>query len=172
MRWPVLFASTAFVAPLLAQSPQPSSSQRAAEIKSRPVTLRACVLQGTHGSAGNLSQIEVDPGVSFSEPHRIMYWFYKNLDRFKEHTGHRLEITGTSVAVYEEFLELRATDGVFAEMVVPASGAKPGTVSASGGPSERVGARSSTEVASGEEDAKTVVIKVEIDKVRMLGSCR
>jgi hypothetical protein len=49
MKWPVLFASTVFVAPLLAQSQQPSSSQRAVAIKTRPGTRRACVAQGTHG---------------------------------------------------------------------------------------------------------------------------
>jgi len=141
-------------------------------IKSRPVTLRACVSQGTHGSAGNPRQIEMDPGVRFREPHRILFWFYKNLDSFKEHTGHRQEITGTAVGVHEEALELKATDGVFAQIVVPASGAKPGTVSATKRAAKRAGVSSSHEVASAEEDAKTVVIKVEIDKVRMLGSCR
>ena len=175
MHWPAMFVSAVLVAPLVAQSQQPSP--RGGDAALNGVTLRAGVLPGTHGGVGNLSQVEMDPGAGFVGPRRIMYWFYKNSESFKDHAGHRVEITGTIVEVHDESLELKATDGVFAEIQGPTGAtASPetsgGAVGTSGNAPNEAAATAVSADASETNDPQTTVVKVVVDKLRMLGTCR
>jgi hypothetical protein len=173
MNWP-LFLSVVLVAPVVAHSQQPSD---AAADKSRSLTLRACVQQGTHGSPGNLHQIEViAPGSVVGGPQRVVYWFFKNVDGFKDHPGHLVEITGTVAEVIKGAPELKATDGVFAEIQLPTSGAAPAAkpvgsdVAVAGNQAEKAVATSGSAAAT--DEVPTTVLKAAVSSLKMLGSCR
>jgi len=154
MNWPALFASVALVATIGAQSGPTSPA------KGSTITLRACVQPGTHGSPGNLSDPEVISGGAQASS-RAMYWFYKNLEEFRLYTGSQVEIVGTVAEVLQEPVELKATDGVFAEVTVPAEN-----------PSAASGARAVGTAGAGAPDSPTTVIKAEVTKVKTLGRCR
>src|SRR5216110_1637845 len=115
MNWHALFASLVLVVPVVAQTPQSQPT-----VKGNTVTLRACVQQGTHGSIATLRQVEVvTPGGTIESP-RVMYWFARNLDDFLTNTGNQVEIVGTISEVFTGPVDLKATDGVFAEVRTPA----------------------------------------------------
>lgn len=169
MNWQVLFASLVLVAPLVAQTPQPLAT-----LKGNTVTLRACVHQGTHGSIAALRQVEVvSPRTAIESP-RVMYWFARNLDDFRVNTGNEVEIVGTISDVLTDPVELKATDGVFAEVRAPE-----GRQTASANPgAQAVGtagtAATAPDVASpaGVDDLPMTVVKTDVTKIRMLGHCR
>src|SRR2546422_9985592 len=116
MNWHAVVASLVLVAPAVAQPPQSLAS-----LKGNTVTLRACVQQGTHGSVATLRQVEVVKPAGAIESPRVMYWFARNLDDFRTNTGNEVEIVGTISDVLTEPIELKATDGVFAEVHTPAT---------------------------------------------------
>lgn len=159
MNWPAVVLSVVLVAPAVAQSQQPSGN--------RTLTLRACVQQGTHGSLGNLSQAEVvAPGVP-AGPHRMIYWFNKNLDGFKDHAGHLVEITGTIAEVLEGTPELKATDGVFAEIQAPEA-----AVATSGQAADKAAAAAGGSGAAEVEEPPTTVVKAAVVSLKNVGACR
>jgi hypothetical protein len=142
-----VFASLVLVPSLAAAQTQPSPT-----LKGNTVTLRACVQQGTHGSVAALRQVRVvAPAGAIASP-RVMYWFAKNLDGFRTYTGNEVEIVGTVSDVLTGPLELKATDGVFAEVQPPAG--EPTPVGTTG------------------TDLPTTVVKADVTKLRMLGHCR
>ena len=169
MNWHVLFASLVLVVPVVAQTPQPQPA-----VKGDTVTLRACVQQGTHGSIATLRQVEVvTPGRALESP-RVMYWFARNLDDFRTNTGSQVEIVGTISEVLTGPVELKATDGVFAEVQAPAGGqtasADPGVraVGTAGSSANASDAASS----AGVDDLPVTVVKADVTRMRMLGHCR
>jgi len=171
MTSPTLIASALLVAPLLAPS-EASPIPPAQASKTRTVVVRACVMQGTHGSPGNLTQIEADPGTDVLRPGRLIYWFYTNPDGFKEHVGQQTEISGTVVEVHDESLELKASDGVFAEIMVPAAGARSTATETAGVAPGKVAAPvSASREDAGPDNGATTVWKIKVEKLRMLGSC-
>src|ERR1700739_385838 len=99
MNGQVLFLSIVLVAPAVAQSQQTADSKSNKDLKGQTITIRACVQPGTHGSPGNLSQVGVAKDSTPAEPRRVIYWFYKNLNGFKDHPGQLVEITGTVTEV-------------------------------------------------------------------------
>jgi hypothetical protein len=143
MTWPAVFAAVAVVTsvPALSYQAQDGSTEKV-------VTLRACVQPGNHGSPGSLKQVEVvAAGGTFKSP-AVMYWFSKNLEGFRKYPGSQVEIVGSVIEVLTEPVELRAADGVFAE--IPAAGGQ---------------------APAGEEQGPTVV-KAEVTTLRSLGQCR
>jgi len=165
MNWHVLFASLVLVAPVLAQTPQSLTT-----LKGNTVTLRACVDQGTHGSIAALRQVEVVAPRTAIESPRVMYWFAKNLDDFRLHTGNQVEIVGTISDVLTDPVELKATDGVFAEVQPAAVGQ---TASADpGGQAVGTAGASANSSSAGVDDPPKTVVKADVTRIRMLGSCR
>ncbi len=169
MNWHVLFASLVLVVPVVAQTPQPQPT-----VKGNTVTLRACVQPGTHGSIAALRQVEVvTPGRAIESP-RVMYWFARNLDDFVTNTGNQVEIVGTISEVLTGPVELKATDGVFAEVRTPAgrqtASADPG-VQAVGTAGTAANASDATSSA-GVDDLPVTVVKADVTRMRMLGHCR
>lgn len=169
MNWQAVFASLVLVAPVVAQTAQPQPN-----LKGNTVTLRACVQPGTHGSVAVLRQVEVvGPGRALESP-RVMYWFAKNLEDFRTNTGNEVEIVGTISEVLTGPVELKATDGVFAEVQAPAGGQ---TASATAGV-QPVGTTGTSANASdpassaGVDDLPMTVVKADVTKMRMLGHCR
>lgn len=181
MNWIALVLSVVLVAPAVAQSPQPSDSKNNKSGKDRKgetVILRACVLPGTHGSMANLSQV-VAKDSSPAEPRRIIYWFYKNLNGFKDHhPGQLVEITGTVTEVLDESPELKATDGIFAEIQFTAGNVTASAITASDavGPSGSTSAKpvATAGISGGAEtdNLPTRVVKAEVNNLRTVGNCR
>jgi hypothetical protein len=178
MNWPLVL-SVVLVAPVAAQSQQPPDTSAGKNLKDRTVTLRACVQQGTHGSPGNVSQVEViAPAGTLAGPRKIIYWFFENVNGFKDHAGHQLEITGTVAAVIEGSPELKATDGVFAEVQVPANSAAPaatpvgGDAGAAGDQPDKPVATASNAGDPATDEPPTTVIKAAVTNLKMLGGCR
>jgi hypothetical protein len=168
MNWQALFASLVLVVPVVAQTPP------LAPLKGNTVTLRACVDQGTHGSIAALRQVEVvGPRTAIGSP-RVMYWFVKNLDDFRLHTGNQVEIVGTISDVLTEPVELKATDGVFAEVqpaaVGQAASADPGVPAV--GTAGRSANASAIASSAGVDDLPKTVVKADVTRIRMVGSCR
>jgi hypothetical protein len=168
MNWHALFASLVLVAPAVAQTPQPQPT-----LKGNTVTLRACVQPGTHGSVAVLRRVEVvTPGRAIDTP-RVMYWFARNLDDFRTNTGNEVEIVGTISEVLTGPVELKATDGVFAEVQAPAdrqtASVDPG-VKAVG--TAGTSAKAPDATSAGVDDLPMTVVKADVTKMRMLGHCR
>jgi hypothetical protein len=169
MNWHAVVASLVLVAPAVAQTPQSLAS-----LKGNTVTLRACVQQGTHGSVATLRQVEVVKPAGAIESPRVMYWFARNLDDFRTNTGNEVEIIGTISDVLTEPIELKATDGVFAEVHTPAGGrtasSAPGVqaVGTAGTAANAPDAASSPDV----DDLPATVVKADVTKMRMVGHCR
>jgi hypothetical protein len=157
MKRRTLLVSVLLVVPAVAWSQQPPQA----------ITLRACVQQGTHGSIGNLNQIEVKAPAVTPEGRPVLYWFHKNVAGFRDHIGHLVEIAANVVDVIDGPVELKATDGVFAEAPPPAVAA---AVGGSGAASERPVATSGGGSAI-DPDAR-IVVKAEVDRLRMIGTCR
>ncbi len=113
MHWQATCLSLVLVVPTLVQSQSLQSTDR-------NVTLTACVQSGSHGSVSNLSQIKLIALESVPhEAHRVMVWFDKNLDGFRDRVGQMVEIRGTIKEVLETDPGLKASDGVFANVDVP-----------------------------------------------------
>ena len=176
MNWPALFLSVGLVAPVVARAQQPPPNTANRESKPQAVTLRACVQQGTHGSIGNLNQIEAIAPGDFAEGRTVLYWFHKNVAAFKDHVGRLVEIDATVEQVIEGPVELKATDGVFAEIQMPTASAlaSANTVPRAVGTSGRADAAAATagspDVAA--PDAPPIVVKAEVSRLRMVGTCR
>ena len=176
MNWAALFLSVGLVAPVVARAQQPSPNTANKESKQQAVTLRACVQQGTHGSIGNLSQIEAIAPGNFAEGRTVLYWFHKNVAAFKDQVGRLVEIDAVVAEVIEGPLELKATDGVFAEIQVPsasalASNSVPRAVGTSGNaPDVAVATAGAADAA--EPEASPIVVKAEVSRLRMVGTCR
>jgi hypothetical protein len=165
MTWLAPFVSVVLVAPLAAQSPQ----SLAAKLNGNKITLRACVQQGNHGSPGSLRQIVVvDSGGANAAP-RVMYWFAKNLDGFRRYIGSQVEIVGAIYDVLVDAVELKASDGVFAEVeLTPAAKTESADAGQTAGSAAAPAAAPADAPPS--EDALTVV-KAEVTSLRMLGQC-
>jgi len=177
MNWAALFLSVGLVAPVVARAQQPSPNTANKESKQQAVTLRACVQQGTHGSIGNLSQIEAIAPGNFAEGRTVLYWFHKNVAAFKDQVGRLVEIDAVVAEVIEGPLELKATDGVFAEIQVASASALasansvPRAVGTSGNaPDVAVATAGAADAA--ESEAAPIVVKAEVSRLRMVGTCR
>ncbi|MBM3770544.1 MAG: hypothetical protein FJW27_04495 [Acidimicrobiia bacterium] len=136
---------------------------------SGPFAIRACVQQGTHGSVANLSDAEaVAPTVGHAT-RRTLYWFSRDVDRFKNHVGQKVEVLATVIEIIDEAREFQATDGVFAEVEPKPSGVelKPVAVTGSPAPAERSVGTSGDEVVE-----HPVVVKATVTGLRMVGFCR
>ena len=169
MNWPALLVSVVLVAPAVVHSQQPGDA------KGRAITLRACVKPGTHGAIGALDQVEeIAPARTMER--RTIYWFYKNLGPFKDHIGYLVEVSGTISETLAGPVELKATDGVFAQIDRPpakvADAASAGAAVGTSGTATQnaVAAVAATEPAS--EEPTTTILKVEVNNLKMLGSCR
>jgi hypothetical protein len=163
MNWGPTLVSLVLVAPAAAQSASSADN----DLQGKQIAIRACVHAGTHGSLGDLSEVAaVDPGARPDTPHRVMYWFHKNLDEFRDHVGQSVEITGTVREVLHDASELRATDGVFAEIALPVAA----PVGTSGTTRDPVA--DATVHAPDSDNLPTLVVKAEVTKIRMLGVCR
>jgi hypothetical protein len=176
MNWPALFASVVLVAPVVAQSGQAPPLAVGSTVR-----LRACVDQGNHGSVGNLRQIEVvaAPGAG-RDPRHVMYWFAKNLEGFRTYAGSRVEIAGTVAELIQGAMELKATDGVFAEVHAPAGdpAVDAAAVVAAVDPSPGVaavgtaGSGAVAAVASDSAAPAMTIVKTDVTSLRTLGPCQ
>jgi hypothetical protein len=166
MNWHAVVASLVLVAPAVAQTPQSPAS-----LKGNTVTLRGCVQQGTHGSVATLRHVEVVKPAGAIESPRVMYWFARNLDDFRTNTGNEVEIVGTISDVLTEPIELKATDGVFAEVhTPPTASAAPGVQAV--GTAGTVGNAPDAASSPGVDDLPATVVKADVTKMRMVGHCR
>jgi hypothetical protein len=170
MHWQATCLSLVLVVPALAQ---PQSLQQTG----RNVTLTACVQAGSHGSISNLSQIKLIALDSLPrEAPRVMIWFDKNLDGFRDRVGQIVEIRGNIKEVLETDPGLKASDGVFASVDVPSA---PLTDS---NPAVRPVATSSNAtsqlVATDNKPPETIaeaeaprIVRAEVVAFRMIGTC-
>jgi hypothetical protein len=162
MNWGPALVSLVLVAPAVAQSPSAPNT-----LKGKQIGIRACVQQGTHGSMGNLTNVAaLDTSARPDTANRVMYWFHKNLDGFRDHVGQTVEITGTVTDVLDSAPELRATDGVFAQLEPQA----PAPVATSGTTRDSADAKPADAADAG--DAPALIVKAEVNGIRMLGLCR
>src|SRR5207237_9231099 len=105
---------------------------------------------------------------------RVRYGLARNLDDLLTNTGNQVEIVGTISEVLTGPVELKATDGVFAEVRTPAcrhtASADPGvqavgTVGTSANASDAAS-------SAGVDDLQVTVVKADMTRMRMLGHCR
>jgi hypothetical protein len=169
MHWQATCLSLVLVVPALAHSQSLQSTDRT-------VTLTACVQAGTHGSVSNLSHIKLISLDSVREMPRVMVWFNKNLDGFRDRVGQMVEIRGTINEVLETDPGLKASDGVFATVDVPAAPPAASTpavrpvVTAGDAASQLVAIDSKPPEASS-DDAAPRIVRAEVVALRMIGTC-
>ena len=168
MHWQATCLSLVLVVPALAhaQTLQPTD---------RNVTLTACVQSGTHGSVSNLSNIKLIALDSVREMPRVMVWFDKNLDGFRDRVGQMVEIRGNINEVLETDPGLKASDGVFATVDVPPAQTAATTpavrpvATAGDAASQRVSIDKPPEAIS--DDAAPRIVRAEVVALRMIGTC-
>ena len=158
------------VVPALAQSQSLPSTDRS-------VTLTACVQSGSHGSVSNLSNIKLIAldNVPREVP-RVMIWFDKNLDGFRDRVGQMVEIRGNVREVLESDPGLKATDGVFATVDVPPAqldGSTPAvrSVATSGNTVTQLVATDSKPPETISEDVAPRVVRADVVAFKMIGTC-
>jgi hypothetical protein len=170
MHWKATCLSLVLVVPALAQSQSLPSTDRT-------VTLTACVQSGSHGSISNLSHIKLIAldGVPGEAP-RVMVWFDKNLDGFRDRVGQMVEIRGNVREVLETDPGLKATDGVFATVDVPRAPLDAATpavrsIATSGNTIAQLVATESKPPETISEDAAPRVVRAEVVAFKMIGTC-
>ena len=157
-RFPILATAVLVFAPAVALAQQ-------SDLKGKPVTFRACVTQGIPTTTIRLTDV-TEAGASPQASAQVVYWIDKAQDsKLREHLGTKVEIAATVTDVSNRSVsELTANDGVFAfqkKLVAP-----PVVAASNTGEESAVGTSGS---AAAESESR--LLKIAVDKVRMVGSC-
>ena len=142
----------------------PVAFAQQADLKGKPVTFRGCVVTGIPPTTIRLTNVAEVGAAAPTKPLQVVYWMDKTQESLiRQHLGARVEVTATITdAPNRSVSELTPNDGVFGfENRAPApqaaanTGAEPGAVGTSG---------TETEIESR-------LLRITVDKVRMVGSC-